>query len=101
LDTYAKQIYETIQRDGFYVRVPAGKQFYVYVTQTLDRSKATIGGTKLAALPADEEAEPESLNDPLFRLRQNLQRIIPPAAQPGDSSRRLPAGPLSPQPGSR
>jgi hypothetical protein len=103
LDTYAKQIYETIQRDGFYVRVPAGKQFYVYITQTLDRSKATIGGTRLAALPADEDAEQENPNDPLFRLRQNLQRIIPPAAQPGasDASRRVPTSPLSPQPGFR
>ena len=40
LNTYAKQILDTIQRDGFYVRVPAGKQFYLYVTQTIDRKKS-------------------------------------------------------------
>lgn len=47
LGAYAKQIYDSIQRDGFYVRVPAGKQFYLYVTQTIDNSDATVGGTLL------------------------------------------------------
>ena len=44
LDRYANQIQQSIERDGFYVRVPAGKQFYLYVTQTLDRADAKIGG---------------------------------------------------------
>ena len=47
IQAYAKQIYDSIQRDGFYVRVPAGKQFYLYVTQTIDESDAVIGGTRL------------------------------------------------------
>lgn len=100
LDTYARQIYETIQRDGFYVRVPAGKQFYVYVTQTIDKAKAQIGGTRFAAVKADEETEEENPNDPLFRLRQNLLRLAPPAA---DSSgiRRLPTAVPSTQPVAR
>ena len=54
IQAYAQQIYDSIQRDGFYVRVAAGKQFYVYITQTLDVSDASIGGTRLAA---DEFAE--------------------------------------------
>lgn len=45
LNTYAKQIMDSIEREGFYVRVPAGKQFYVYLTQTVDVAKATVGGT--------------------------------------------------------
>jgi len=45
LSVYAQRIYEAIQRDGFYVRVPSGKQFYLYVLQTIDRSEAAIGGT--------------------------------------------------------
>lgn len=45
LNTYAKQIMDTIEREGFFVRVPAGKQFYVYVTQSVDIAKATLGGT--------------------------------------------------------
>jgi hypothetical protein len=45
MDRYAQQILTSIERDGFYVRVPAGKQFYLYVTQTLDRDTAKIGGS--------------------------------------------------------
>jgi len=45
LSAYAQRIYEAIQRDGFYVRVPGGKQFYLYVLQTIDRSEASIGGS--------------------------------------------------------
>ena len=36
----AQAIRESIARDGFYLRVPAGKAFYLYVTQTLDLSQA-------------------------------------------------------------
>ena len=49
IEAYARQIYDSIQRDGFYVRVPAGKQFYLYVTQTIDESEAVIGGTRFKA----------------------------------------------------
>ncbi len=52
LSVYAQRIYEAIQRDGFYVRVPSGKQFYLYVLQTIDRGNAAIGG---AAKPFAEE----------------------------------------------
>ncbi len=45
LSVYAKRIYDAIQRDGFYVRVPSGKQFYLYILQTIDRSEAVIGGS--------------------------------------------------------
>lgn len=41
LNEYAKQIQEAIERDGFFVRVPAGKQFYLYVTQTIDQAQGT------------------------------------------------------------
>ncbi|HTQ32113.1 MAG TPA: TrbI/VirB10 family protein [Opitutaceae bacterium] len=43
LNAYAKQIQEAIERDGFFVRVPAGKQFYLYVTQTIDQGQGTRG----------------------------------------------------------
>ncbi|MSU66011.1 MAG: TrbI/VirB10 family protein [Opitutus sp.] len=35
LREYADRIKDAIARDGFYVRVPAGKAFYLYVTQIL------------------------------------------------------------------
>lgn len=72
LAAYAKQIYQFIQRDGFYVRVPAGKQFYLYVTQTIDQDEATIGGTRLSEIEpeADHAAaatQPHSASaDPIF-----------------------------------
>jgi hypothetical protein len=40
LREYAQQLREAVARDGFYLRVPAGKPFYLYVTQTLDRGQA-------------------------------------------------------------
>jgi len=43
LNAYARQIQEAITRDGFYVRIPAGKQFYLYVTETIDQSKGVRG----------------------------------------------------------
>lgn len=102
LDTYARQIYENIQRDGFYVRVPAGKQFYLYVTQTLDKSQAQVGGTRLVASRVVDEPKVNP-DDPLYRLRQNLQRIYAPAADSGtlDAPRRSPVSPIQPQPASR
>jgi hypothetical protein len=45
LSVYAQHIYDAIQRDGFYVRVPSGKQFYLYVLQTIDRADAAVGGS--------------------------------------------------------
>jgi hypothetical protein len=41
LREYAQELREAIARDGFYLYVPAGKPFYLYVTQTLDLSQAT------------------------------------------------------------
>jgi hypothetical protein len=46
MQAYAQQILDSIEQNGFYVRVPAGKQFYLYVTQTIDVSVATVGGTR-------------------------------------------------------
>jgi hypothetical protein len=56
LKAYAQQIADSIQRDGFYVRVPSGKQFYLYVLQTIDRADASLGASAFAA--AQETDEP-------------------------------------------
>ncbi|MBC8166510.1 MAG: TrbI/VirB10 family protein [Bryobacteraceae bacterium] len=68
LDRYANQIQQSIERDGFYVRVPAGKQFYLYVTQTMDRADAKLGGDLVAktAVPTGSEATAASTS-PQFR----------------------------------
>ena len=54
LQTYAQQIFDSIQKDGFYVRVPSGKQFYLYVLQTIDDADASLGGT---AIPVTGEKD--------------------------------------------
>jgi hypothetical protein len=61
LKIYSQRILEAIQRDGFYVRVASGKQFYLYIVQTIDRSEAVIGGT---AKPFAEEPIPAISSQP-------------------------------------
>ncbi len=48
LREYANQIRQSIERDGIYVRVPAGKAFYLYVTETLDLGRAHRGTAPLS-----------------------------------------------------
>jgi hypothetical protein len=45
---YAQQIADTVKRQGIYIRVPAGTDFYLYVTQTLDPSQAKVGASMRA-----------------------------------------------------
>ena len=73
LDRYANQIQQSIERDGFYVRVAAGKQFYLYVTQTLDRADAKIGGEPAAAAapPGISEAGASARSSVPFRRTPN------------------------------
>ncbi len=47
LFNYAQQIANSIKRNGFYVRVPAGKQFYLYVTQPIDLENALRGNSRI------------------------------------------------------
>ncbi|MDF9828525.1 hypothetical protein M2447_002649 [Ereboglobus sp. PH5-10] len=58
LNAYAARIQQIIAQDGYYVRVPAGKQFYLYVTQTLDQSKATRGNLRADLWQKKETATP-------------------------------------------
>ena len=55
LNQYAQQILDSIKRDGFYVRVPAGKQFYLYVTQTIDLDKAQRGESLVDLKPENQK----------------------------------------------
>jgi len=67
LTVYAQQILETIQRDGFYVRVPAGKEFYLYVAQTIDKSDAAVGGSRF--VPTETNQPPTTAS--LLQLHRN------------------------------
>ena len=48
MEKYAERILELIERDGAYVRVPAGKQFYVYIRQPVLMREAKLGATLAA-----------------------------------------------------
>ena len=58
LQTYAQQILDSIQKDGFYVRVPSGKQFYLYVLQTIAAADASLGGTAIPVTQEKDEQPP-------------------------------------------
>ena len=55
MNQYAQQILDSIKRDGFYVRVPAGKQFYLYVTQTIDLDHAKRGQSLVDLKPENSK----------------------------------------------
>ena len=55
LTQYAQQILDSIKRDGFYVRVPAGKQFYLYVNQTIDLDNAKRGQSLVDLKPENSK----------------------------------------------
>ena len=55
LNQYAQQILDSIKRNGFYVRVPAGKQFYLYVTQTIDLDDAKQGQSLVDLKPKTQK----------------------------------------------
>jgi hypothetical protein len=42
LDRYAQQIADAIQRDGYFIQVPSGKEFQVYVEDTIYPARATL-----------------------------------------------------------
>jgi hypothetical protein len=46
VDRYAQTILDAIEKDGFFIRVPAAKRFYVYVTETIDLAKARVGNDR-------------------------------------------------------
>jgi Bacterial conjugation TrbI-like protein len=58
LQTYSQQIYDSIQKNGFYVRVPSGKQFYLYVLQTIDTADASLGGIGLPEEKDETKSRP-------------------------------------------
>ncbi len=69
LDRYADQVLKSIERDGFFVRVPAGKQFYVYCSEAIDLSRAKIG--------ADDERDIRAQADLEKRARDQVRRALP------------------------
>jgi hypothetical protein len=71
LDRYAQMVMDSIERDGFFIRVPAGKLFYVYVTEDILTGKATVGGSRRL-----REVQSDFLDD-----RSLQERVTQPRAE--------------------
>ena len=56
-ELYAKRTLKDIEENGTFVRVAAGKEFYVYVLEPVDSQKASVGGIKLRTAPSRTESE--------------------------------------------
>jgi hypothetical protein len=61
-DLYAKRTLKDIEENGYFVRVAAGKEFYVYVLGAVDPQKASLAGVK--AQPTREEAPAQTETPP-------------------------------------
>lgn len=48
---YTQLLTQQVGQDPFFVRVPAGTPFYLYITQTVDLAKASVGATLNAQQP--------------------------------------------------
>jgi hypothetical protein len=58
-ELYAQRVLKDIEENGTFVRVAAGKEFYVYVLQAVDPQKAGVAGVKLRPTgPVDEAVLP-------------------------------------------
>lgn len=62
-DLYAKRTLKDIEENGYYVRVAAGKEFYVYVLESVDPRKASIAGVK--AKPTSTVQDDDAVEPPL------------------------------------
>jgi hypothetical protein len=50
-DLYARRTLRDIEQNGYFVRVAAGKEFYVYVLDAVDPKKASIAGIRSPTVP--------------------------------------------------
>lgn len=48
MDRYAQRMLDQIEKEGIYVRVPSGKQFYLYIREPLLMEKSSYGASRAA-----------------------------------------------------
>lgn len=59
-DLYAQRTLKDIEENGYFVRVPAGKEFYVYVLEAINPQRASVAGVNAAA--AEDRPSPSNLS---------------------------------------
>ena len=83
LNQYAERVLDGIARDGFFTRVPAGTQFYVYVTQTLDVAKAHLGANTYQQEQRESAKAAYELKLRGLDSARTLRATAPPSAERG------------------
>ena len=63
-DLYAKRTLKDIEENGYFVRVAAGREFYVYVLESVDPQKASVAGTKPHAASAEASISETLISNP-------------------------------------
>ncbi|MCZ7636800.1 MAG: TrbI/VirB10 family protein [Verrucomicrobia bacterium] len=92
MNRYAEDLAETVRRDGLYIRVPAGKQMYLYLTETLDRARARAGNAR--RLPLSEPSLPTLKPSPHHHEEDPVHPLeTRPRCRPGPGPGRLPQPP--------
>jgi hypothetical protein len=64
-ELYAQRTLKDVEDNGYFVRVAAGKEFYVYVLEAVDPEQASVAGVKLrtpVAAPNAGPAQPPARN---------------------------------------
>ena len=69
MDRYAQMVMDSIEKEGFFIRVPAGQLFYVYVTEDINTAKATVGGSNRLRQVQSEFLEDRSLQERVTQPR--------------------------------
>ncbi len=62
-DLHAMRTLKDIEENGYFVRVAAGKEFYVYVLESVDPQKASVAGKKLRAESAESPNSETSISN--------------------------------------
>jgi hypothetical protein len=75
LNQYADHILQTIERDGFFVRVQAGKQFYIYVRQVIDLNKAVVDGDPVRVRVKKEYLNERSQEENITQPRRERDEV--------------------------
>jgi len=62
-ELYAQRTLKDIEENGYFVRVPAGKEFYVYVLEAVDPQKVGVAGSRQRSAVAVPNAAPAQTPD--------------------------------------
>jgi hypothetical protein len=74
MNHWAQTIMDSIQRDGFYIRVPPAKEFYLYVEEDILLSRATVGGSRRRAQARAEYLEDRKGEEEMTQPRSEREQ---------------------------